>query len=180
MSSISCKVNTINYLKLGTQRTICFCKSGIFSVAKDRNYLSYLWGLVFFIFFSSLICPELLQTNSLQEPLSVQCYVCVHVYKIIESDWLQYMRLSYSAENYWALKSTGNHKTSKLGKHMSVSVWKWVLVQEQLSIRRMSIVPWSTSVLVWPLCTSFYYFSGSTHCLLLLLFPVFCSVVHFY
>lgn len=81
------------------------------------------WGGV-----SSLICPELLQTNSLHEPLSPRCCLCVHVYKIIESDWLQYMRLSYSAENYWALKSTGNHKTSKLGKHMSVCVWKWVLV----------------------------------------------------
>lgn len=34
----------------------------------------------------------------------------------------------------------------------------------------MSIVPWSTSVLVWPLCTSFYNFSGSIHWLLLLFF----------
>lgn len=132
MSSTSYKVNTINYLKLSTQRTICFCKSGIFSLARDRNYLSYLQGVgglrgggV-----SSLICPELLQTNSLHKPPSPRCYLCVHVYEIIESDWLQYMRLRYSAENYWALKSTGNHKTSKLGKHMSVTVWKWVPVQE--------------------------------------------------
>lgn len=36
----------------------------------------------------------------------------------------------------------------------------------------MRIVPWSTSILVWPLCTSFYYFSGSIHWLLLLFFSL--------
>ena len=51
VSSVSYKVNTINYLKLNTQRTVSLCKSGIFSVARDRNYLSYLQGLVGFGFF---------------------------------------------------------------------------------------------------------------------------------
>lgn len=142
-SSISSKMNTINSLRLSSQRTNCFRKSGVFSPVRGRNGLSHLQGLVvvvfvccFFFFSPILMCPELLQTNSLQE-LRLHGAVC----KVIGSDWLQYVRLSYSAENYWALKSTGSHTTSKLGKHMSVSVWKWALVQEQLSIRRMSIVP---------------------------------------
>lgn len=146
-SSISSKMNTINSLRLSSQRTNCFRKSGVFLSVRGRNGLSHLQGLVvvvfvcwFFFFFSPHFnVPWAAADQFIAGTPSARC--CVRVCKVIGSDWLQYVRLSYSAENYWALKSTGSHTTSKLGKHMSVSVWKWALVQEQLSIRRMSIVP---------------------------------------
>lgn len=143
VSNISSKMNTINYLRLSTQRTNCFWKSGIFSFVRARNGLSYLQGLVAFVFvyFFPLFNVPWAAADQFTAGNSVCTLLCAHVCKVIGSDWLQYVHLSCSAENCWALESTGSHTTSKLGKHMSVSVWKWALVQEQLSIRRMSIVP---------------------------------------
>lgn len=86
-SSISSKMNTINSLRLSSQRTNCFRKSGVFLSVRGRNGLSHLQGLVvvvfvccFFVFFFSpiLMCPELLQTNSLQE-LRLHGAVCACV-----------------------------------------------------------------------------------------------------